>query len=103
MVHESQQTGYDAHSKFDERIQIIKKLSSDTNFNATFSDVCLNSIDYLLAVFMEEKTWQITSIYQIPRDTLSRFIDDQKIIQWCGELRSLSLQVYPLDKNTLLL
>ena len=101
--HESQQTGYDAHTKFGERIQIIKKLGFDTNFNATFSDVDLNGIDYLLVVFMKEKNWQIKSIYQISRDTLSRFIyDDQRIIQWCRELRSLSVQVYPLDNNTLL-
>ena len=100
----SQQTGYDAHSKFGERIQIIKKLGSDTNFTATFNDVSLNGIDYLLVVFMEEKNWQITSIYQISRDIFSRFIyDDQTIIQWCRELRSLSVQVYPVDKDTLLL
>lgn len=101
--HESQQTGFDAQSKFGERIQIIKKFGSDTNFNTTFSDVGFNGIDYLLVVFMEEKNWQIKSIYQILRDILTRFIyDDQTIIQWCGELRSLSVQVYPLDKNTLL-
>jgi hypothetical protein len=102
--HESQQTSYDAISKFGEHIQIIKKLGSDTNFSATFSDVRLKSIDYLLVVFMEEKNWQIKSIYQISRDTLSDFIcDDQTLIRWCGELRSLSVQVYPVDENTLFL
>lgn len=104
LVASSQQTGYDAHSKFGDRIQIIMKLSSDTNFEATFSTMCLNCIDYLLLVFMEEETWQIKSIYQIPRDTLLQFAhNDRATIQWCGELRSLSVQVYPIDENTLLL
>jgi hypothetical protein len=103
-VASSPQIGYDARSKYGDRIQIKKQLSSDTNFEATFGDVHLNSIDYLFIIFMAEKTWGITSIYQVPRDILLRFVNnDQTTFQWCGELRSLSLQVYPWDDNTILL
>jgi len=104
LVASSPQIGYDARSKYGDRIQIKKQLGSDTNFEATFGDVHLNSIDYLVIIFMAEKTWGITSIYQVPRDILLRFVNsDQTTFQWCGELRSLSLQVYPWDDNTILL
>lgn len=104
LVASSPQVGYDARSKYGDRVQIKKQLRSDTNFEATFGDVCLNCIDYLFIVFMDEKTWEIVSIYQVSRDILIRFVNnEQTTFQWCGELRSLSLQVYPWDDNTLLL
>jgi hypothetical protein len=70
LVPSSPQVGYDARSKYGYRIQIKKQTSSDTNFESTFDDVCLNSIDYLFIVFMDEKTWKIKSI-KFPRIFLS--------------------------------
>jgi len=97
--------GYDAISKYGEKVQIISKTGSDINFEITFDGIRANELDYLIVVFTNEQTWMIDSIYKISKDVVKKFLcyDQPKKLEWCRESRSLSLQLYPYDDNTIFL
>ena len=96
-------SGYDAISKFGNRIQIKSTLGSDIDFKTDFDGIQVDEVDYLLVVFMNETTWMIDSIYKVNQDVLKNFLsnDPDKKFEWRRESRSLSLQLYPDDDNTL--
>ena len=96
---------YDARSKFDERVQIKSRMGSDTDFTITFDGLRLDDFDYLLIVFMNNKTWMIDSIYKVSIDVVRRFLsyDQDNRFEWRGESRSLSLQLYPDEDNTIMM
>jgi hypothetical protein len=47
----------------------------------------------------------IDSIYKVPRDVIKEFciIDIEKSFEWCRESRSLSMQMFPDEENTIVL
>ena len=96
-------SGYDAISKFGERIQIKSTLGSDIDFKIDFNGINVDEVDYLLVVFMNDTTWMIDSIYKVNKDVLTNFLsnDLDKKFEWRRESRSLSEQIYPNDENTL--
>jgi hypothetical protein len=93
--------GYDALSQFGKRIQIKCRLGSDIDFKTNFE--IQEDFDYLLIVFINETTWMIDSIYKVSRDVVTKFLSNyrDKKFQWRRESRSLSLQLYPEEENTL--
>ena len=96
---------YDARSKFDERVQIKIRMGSDTDFTITFGGLCLDDFDYLFIVFMNKNTWMIDSIYKVSQNIVRDFlsVDPPRRFKWCGESRSLSLQMYPDEENEIFL
>ena len=96
---------YDALSKYGERVQIKSRTGSDIDFRITFDGIRLDEFDYLLAVFIDEKTWMINSIYKVSHNVVKDFltIDPTRKFKWCGESRSLSLQLYPDENNMIFL
>ena len=96
---------YDALSKFDERVQIKSRMGSDTDFSITFDGLCLDDFDYLFIVFMNENTWMIDSIYKVSQNIVRNFlsVDPPRRFKWCGESRSLSLQMYLDEDNEIFL
>jgi len=101
----SEDLGYDALSKYGEKIQIKGKIGSDIDFRITFDGIHLNDLDYLFAVFIDEKTWMIDSIYKVPHNVVKDFltVDPPRRFKWRGESRSLSLQLYPDEDNMIIL
>ncbi len=99
------ESGYAALSKYGERVQIKSRAGSDTDFKITFDGIQIGKFDYLLAVFINEKTWMINSIYRVPHDVVKDFpnIDQPRRFKWLRESRSLSLQVYPDENNMIVL
>ena len=97
--------GYDALSKYGERVQIKSRTGSDIDFRITFDGIRVDEFDYLLAVFINEETWMIDSIYKVPHDVVKDFLSNDQVrrFEWRRESRSLSLQIYPEENNMILL
>lgn len=96
-------SGYHALSKFGKRIVIKSKLRSDIDFKTNFDEIQVDEFDYLQIVFMNNETWMIESIYQLSNDDVRGFLDFNQAdrLKWGREARSLSLQLYPDEENTL--
>jgi hypothetical protein len=94
--------GYDALSKFGERIRIKVTTASDIDFELAFDQIGLDDFDYLFVVFINNETWMISTIYRVSFDTIQKFLEDGRFT-WNREFRSLSLQVYPDEDNTIYL
>lgn len=94
-------SGYDAPSKFGKKIRIKSRIGSDIDFKINFDGIQVNEFDYLLTVFINEKTWMIDSIYKVSHDVVRKFLsnDWDKKFEWRRESRSLSLQLYPDEDN----
>jgi len=77
----------------------------DIDFKITFDGIRVDELDYLFAVFINEKTWMIDSIYKVSHDVVKDFLstDQARKFKWRGESRSLSLQIYPDENNMILL
>ena len=97
--------GYDALSKYGERIQIKSVIGSDIDFKLNFDEIHVDKFDYLLIVFINKNTWMIDSIYKVSIDVVRRFLsyDQENRFEWRGESRSLSLQLYPDEDNTIMM
>ena len=95
--------GYDAISKFGKRIKIKSRVGSDIDFKANFEIQAVDEFDYLLIVFMNETTWMIDSVYKVAKDTVTKFLSNERDrkFEWRRESRSLSEQLYPDEDNTL--
>ena len=95
--------GYDALSKFEKRILIKSIVGSDIDFKTNIDEIQVDEFDSLLIVFMNEETWMIDSIYQVSHDIVTKFLSNErdKKFEWRRESRSLSLQLYPDEDNTL--
>ena len=95
---------YDALSRFDEKIVIKSKIGSEIDFTTTFDGLC-SEFDFLYAVFIDKKTWMISSVYKVSHKVVTDFLtlDSAKRFKWCGESRSLSLQLYPDEENSIFL
>ena len=94
------EVGYDALTKFRERVRIKVKTASDIDFGLTFDQIDLDDFDYLFVVFINGQTWMISAIYRVSNDTIQKFFADGRFT-WNRESRSLSLQLYPNDENTI--
>jgi hypothetical protein len=94
--------GYDALSNFGKKILIKSKVGSDIDFDIDF-EIQLDDFDYLFIVFIDEKTWMIDSVYRVSCDIVTKFLNTglAKKFEWIRESRSLSLQLYPDEENTL--
>ncbi len=99
---EKNKLGYNAFSKFGNRIKIKSRLISDINFETRF-EIQEDAFDYLLIVFLNETTWMIDSIYKVPKSIVTKFLnnDKSKEFEWKRESRSLSEQLYPDEENML--
>ena len=97
--------GYDAISKYGEKVQIKSKIGSDIDFDTTFDEIEVNELDYLLTVFINGETWMIDSVYKVSQNLTKKFLsnDQVKKFEWKGESRSLSLQLYPNENNMIFL
>ena len=97
--------GYDALSKYGEKVQIKSITGSDIDFQIAFEGIQVNKIDYLFVVFINEATWMIDSVYRVSHDVVKNFLstDTVKRFEWRRESRSLSLQLYPEDDNMITL
>ena len=104
-LNEKENQGYYGHSIFNERIKIVSKIGTDTNFESIFDGIFIEKFDYLFVVFINEKTWMIDSIYKVPSNVVKDFLsfDQKNSFQWKREARSLSLQIYPDEDNMILL
>ena len=104
-LNEKENQGYYGHSIFNERIKIVSKIGTDTNFESIFDGIFIEKFDYLFVVFINEKTWVIDSIYKVPSNVVKDFLsfDQKNSFQWKREARSLSLQIYPDEDNMILL
>lgn len=102
---ENHKSGYDAFSKFGEKVRIRSITESDINFKIDFAGIRPNEFDYLLVVFINETTWMIDSIYKVSHDVVMKFLSNtrDKKFEWRRESRSLSLQLYPGDANMIFL
>ncbi len=65
-LNEKEKQGYYGHSIFNERIKIVSKIGTDTNFESIFGGIFIEKFDYLFVVFINEKNWMIDSIYKVP-------------------------------------
>lgn len=94
--------GCDALSKFGKRILIKSKVGSDIDFEIDF-EIQLGDFDYLFIVFIDEITWMIDSVYRVSFDIVIKFLNTDlgKKFEWRRESRSLSLQLFPSEENTL--
>ena len=97
--------GYDAVTKYGEKVQIMTKKGSDIDFKVNFDGIGLSEFDYLFVVFINELTWMIDSIYKVSNEVVKQFlsIDQKKSFEWRRESRSLSLQLYPEEDNEIFL
>ena len=97
--------GYDALSKYGEKVQIKSKIGSDIDFEIAFDGIRVNEIDYLFAIFISEEPWMIDSIYKISHDVVKNFLSNDQVrkFEWRRESRSLSLQLYPDEDNMIFL
>ena len=97
--------GYDALSKYGEKVQIKSITGSDIDFKIAFDGIQLNEINYLFVVFINDVTWMIDSVYRVSHDVVKNFLstDHQKRFEWRRESRSLSLQLYPDEDNMITL
>jgi hypothetical protein len=97
------EVGYDALSKHGERVVIRSRVGSDIDFTVTFDGIGLGEFDYLLVVFVDERSWMIDAVYRVSMDVVEEFLgaDPARRFMWKRESRSLSLQVYPDDENML--
>ena len=97
--------GYDAVSKYGDKVQIKIKKGSDIDFKIGFDGIRINEFDYLFVVFINEVTWMIDSIYKVSNKVVKQFLssDQEKRFEWRRESRSLSLQIYPDDDNMIFL
>jgi len=97
--------GYDAVTKYGEKVQIKTKKGSDIDFKLSFDGIRLSEFDYLFVVFIDELTWMIDSIYKVSNEVVKQFLstDQKKSFEWRRESRSLSLQLYPNEDNTIFL
>ena len=104
-INKKENQGYYGHSIFNERIKIVSKIGTDTNFESIFDGIFIEKFDYLFVVFINEKTWMIDSIYKVPSNVVKDFLsfDQKNSFQWKREARSLSLQIYPDEDNMILL
>ena len=70
---------------------------------ANIDEIKVNEFDYLLIVFINETTWMIDSIYKVAHEVVNKFLsyDQDNRFEWRRESRSLSLQLYPDEDNTL--
>lgn len=95
---------YDDMSELGERVQIESKIGSDIDFGINFEAVRIELIDYLLAVFINEDTWMVDSVYKVTNDIVKKFLslDKAKKFLWRRESRSLSLQIYPNDESLII-
>ena len=95
-------SGYDAISKFGKKILIKSKVGSDIDFEIDF-EIQLDAFDYVFIVFINEKSWMIDSVYSVSYDIVTKFLNNNlnKKFEWRRESRSLSLQLYPDEENTL--
>jgi len=102
---EKEKQGYYGHSRFNERIKIVSKIGTDTNFESIFYGIFIEKFDYLFVVFINEKTWMIDSIYKVTCNVVKDFLslDQKNSFQWKREARSLSLQIYPDENNMILI
>ncbi len=96
--------GYDALSKFGERVRIKSVTKSDIDFKINFG-IQVNEFEYLLIVFINETTWMINSIYKVSNDVVMKFLNNDwdRRFEWRRESRSLSIQLYPEEDNMILL
>ena len=99
------ESGYDALSKYGEKVQIKSITGSDIDFEITFNGIRVNEFDYLFVVFINEVTWMIDSVYRVTHDVVKKFLstDCVKRFEWRRESRSLSLQLYPDEDNMITL
>ena len=97
--------GYDALSKYGEKVQIKSKTGSDIDFEITFDEIEVNKFDYLFVVFINEVTWMIDSIYKVSHDIVKKFLSNDQVrnFEWRKESRSLSIQLYPDENNMIFL
>lgn len=97
--------GYDAVSKYGDKVQIKTKKGSDIDFKISFDGIHINEFDYLFVVFINEVTWMIDSIYKVSNKVVKQFLssDQEKRFEWRRESRSLSLQIYPDEDNMIFL
>ena len=104
-ITEKEKQGYYGHSRFNERIKIVSKIGTDTNFESIFYGIFIEKFDYLFVVFINEKTWMIDSIYKVNCSVVKDFLslDQKNSFQWKREARSLSLQIYPDEDNMILI
>jgi len=104
-ITEKEKQGYYGHSRFNERIKIVSKIGTDTNFESIFYGIFIEKFDYLFVVFINEKTWMIDSIYKVTCNVVKDFLslDQKNSFQWKREARSLSLQIYPDENNMILI
>ncbi len=91
---------YDAVSKFGKRVRIKVTTASDIDFGLTFDQTGLNDFDNLFVVFINNETWMISAIYRVSFDTIQKFLFNGRFV-WNRESRSLSLQLYPDEENTI--
>ena len=98
------EVGFSGLSRFKEKVKIVSRIGVDTNFESTFDGIQIEMFDYLFIVFINEKNWMIEAIYKLSCDIVKDFLDlDQRnIFTWKREARSLSLQIYPDEKNMIL-
>ena len=82
----------------------LSELGSDIRFDTNFDGVRIENIDYLLAVFINEDTWIVDSVYRVNNDIVKRFLslDGAKRFLWSRESSSLSLQIYPNDDSLMI-
>lgn len=104
-LYDLKEFGYDAITKFGEKVQIKSKIGLDSEFGIVFDDINLSKLDYLFVVFLDKKTWMINSIYKVSIKVVNDFlsIGTVRSFNWCGESRSLSLQLYPDEDNMIML
>jgi len=104
-LNKKENQGYYENPIFNERIKIVSKIGSDTNFESIFDGIFIEKFDYLFVVFINEKTWMIDSIYKVPCNVVKDFLslDQKNSFQWKRETRSLSLQIYPDEEHMILL
>ena len=100
---DKKELGYDAISKFGDKYQIRSRIGSDIDFNVTFDMIRFGEVDFLLLVFINDKSWMIDSIYRVSSEVVKVLVSAHSTqkFEWTRRSRSLSLQVYPDSENTL--
>lgn len=100
---DKEKVGYNAVSKFGDKYQIKSRIGSEIDFNITFNGIQFGEFDFLLLVFISEKSWMIDSIYRVSSEVAKEFssTDFAQRFEWSRRSRSLSLQIYPDPENML--
>ena len=100
---DKEKVGYNAVSKFGDKYQIKSRIGSDIDFNVTFDMIRFGEVDFLLLVFINDKSWMIDSIYRVSSEVVKVLVSAHSTqkFEWTRRSRSLSLQVYPDSENTL--